>query len=122
MLLPGRYLIGRPGFWGWAGGMVFMVLFVVILALAVWAIVRFFDHGGRRHAGPPPYPGADPAVAQARFRYANGQLSREEYFQIVADLGFAPPGAPPPPWPPGPGVPAGAWPGGPAWAPPNGWV
>ena len=96
-----------------------MLLFAVVLALAVFAFVRFVDHGGPRHAGPPPYPPSPPsppspsdqAVAQARLRYANGQLSREEYFRILADLGAAPPGpsGPPPWWPPAPDAPAGMW-------------
>jgi uncharacterized membrane protein len=46
--------------------------------------------------------GSDRALDIARFRYANGELSREAYLQIVGDLGGAPYAAPAPPSPPPP--------------------
>ncbi len=110
------YFIGHPGFWGWAARLLPLLLFAVVLALAAFAIVRLFDRGAGHHGAPgpyPPMPPVDQAVAQARYRYANGQLSREEYFRLLVDLGAAPPG--PPPWPPAPEATVG----GPTGAPPS---
>jgi hypothetical protein len=83
-----------------------LLLFGLLAGLAVWALLRL---GSRRAPGPggtagwgawqgsPPPPAAprhDPALEAARMRYAQGSISREEYFQIVHDLGGE---APPPP-------------------------
>ena len=119
MLFPRGYVFARPGLWGWAGGVVFVLLFALVLGLAVFAFVRYTDRRTTHHhrTAPPPYPPPPPvndqAVAQARYRYANGQLSREQYFQILADLGAAPPGpaGPPPWWAAIPDATAPMWPG-----------
>ncbi len=63
MLLPGVLLLGS------------------LVALVAWALRQ----GARRDrvAGPVD----DPALATLRQRYAAGELSREHYRQLVADLG-----------------------------------
>jgi|SRR5579871_2927805 len=102
------HVIDHPALWGW--WLLPLLVFAVILAVAAYATVRLVDRGGAHRPAAPPYPPGPPApdqaVVQARFRYASGQLSREEYLRILADLGAAPPG--PPPWPSAPNPPMGA--------------
>ena len=70
--------------------LLFLVLWVVFFAvrIAFWSSqARYGGKGG----GPPM---RDPAVRIARQRYARGELSREQYEQILSDLHRA--GARPP--------------------------
>lgn len=83
----------------WGPGILHFVFWVIVLialvALAVWLITST-----RKMSAPPPAtplppqrPAVDPALEEARMRYARGQLSREDYVRIVTDLGGqAPPG------------------------------
>ena len=78
-----------PGFLGWIMPLLFLL---GIGALAVWAVLRATD---RRHPEGAPWAPAqgtpgDAALEQARLRYARGEISREEFFQISADLGADP--------------------------------
>ncbi|MHB0877822.1 MAG: SHOCT domain-containing protein [Anaerolineae bacterium] len=62
-----------------------MLLFWVLLAVtAVWLAGALFPGIRRTQVGPRQY--RDP-VEQASERYALGQISREEYLQLRADLG-----------------------------------
>jgi len=119
------FVIDHPGFWGRVGWLLPFVLFALVLALAAFAVVRYVEHATRTTTPPPASAGPDAALHQVRYRYATGQLSREEYFRLLVDLGAAPPpgapepsGAPPAaPEPHGP-PPAGAAPSGAPPAPP----
>ena len=78
------------------------VIGLLLVILIVAGIAMLFLRGPLRscrwhHAPspPPPVPGAgrhdlhynDAAVAAARLRYAHGELSREDFLRISADLG-----------------------------------
>jgi uncharacterized membrane protein len=85
----------RPGVLGWrfAGGLLglFLVFWgaLMLVRLAFWAgRARAFGVGG-----PPPHR-FDAAVLTARQRYARGEITREQFQQIVSDL-RRPPGPPP---------------------------
>jgi uncharacterized membrane protein len=75
-----------------------LALLAVLIALAVWLVTSI------RHpaiaagtAAAPPAPAApepDPALREARMRYARGEMSREEFTRIVADLGGPEPAEP----------------------------
>ncbi len=86
---------------------VFGVLFLVFLGcwVALWAVrIGFWRSRGRSGGRGPWGPGGPEdrrAVWIARQRYARGEISREQYLQIVQDL-QASPGHPPPPSPPVP--------------------
>jgi len=75
---------GRPGYPPWGGffllfGLVLLSLFVIRIAL--WSgRHRYYGYGrpGGRHG--------DPAVMIARQRYARGEITREQYDQILTDL------------------------------------
>ena len=94
--------------WGWGilGFVVPLLFWVALIGLVVLLVTRFM-HPPPAPAGFPGWrPPVDSAIEQARFRYARGEITRDEYFRIVADLGGAPVGAPPgspPPGPPPPG-------------------
>jgi uncharacterized membrane protein len=84
--------------WYWVAHAIFT--FAIIAALV--ALVVWFVTNARRHnapyaaAGPPPppaQPAQDPALLEARMRYARGEMSREDYLRIVADLTGAHPPA-----------------------------
>lgn len=89
-----------PSLWGihahpyldpFAGGFLglFLILWGVLLLtrIAFWsARAGGYGRGGGRRW--------DPAIAQARQRYARGEITREQFLQIVQDL--RPPGGPRP--------------------------
>jgi uncharacterized membrane protein len=79
----------RP-FFGYYGGfflllLVFMIVFF-ILRVAFWSSRSYGRYGGYGGYG---RPGGmrDPAVMAARQRYARGEITREQYDQIMTDLG-----------------------------------
>lgn len=87
--------------WHRAGRLVFLFAFLALLAIAAFALLRLVRPTQRQQvvaAGPTTAPGpvtypaqpnapADPALEQARMRYATGTLARADYLQIVRDLG-----------------------------------
>lgn len=73
---------------GHHGGTSFLwwLLFVLLLAaLAVWAATAFRVAG--RGA---PALAADPALAELRLRYARGEVARDDFVRVSADLGAPP--------------------------------
>jgi putative membrane protein len=89
----------------WLFGVIPFLMFLVLVGVAVWAVLRLSS----RPAGPAAFgPGAappmprDPALEELRVRYARGELDREEFLQRSRDLGGSdapaatPPGASPP--------------------------
>jgi putative membrane protein len=76
------------GLYGWHGMILGPILFIGLLIglvfLVVWAV--------RRMTANPPNPGSpNPAIQSARdiaqIRYAKGEISQEEYQQIISNLG-----------------------------------
>jgi hypothetical protein len=109
---PGNFRGGRP-FFGPDGGfaqhggtstlawVIFALQLLMLAGLAV-LIVRAFTRRGPRFAGPPAgarqftmKPGGPPdPLTHVRMRYANGDISRDEYLQVTKDLGGTPEPAP----------------------------
>lgn len=93
---------GGGGAFGW-GAMMAMSLFgllvvIGIVLLIVWAV----RSGGHQHTQgyyrqhPPQQPQQqqrDAALDAARERYARGEITREQYAEIVRDLGYPTPPA-----------------------------
>jgi hypothetical protein len=117
---PDGYWIGGPPFWmellGW---LLFVLLLAAVVGLVVWAALRL---GGRRGQAafrgpggpwPPEWsrPGPDAALQAVRLRYAQGEITREDYLRLVADLGGQVPGPPGAPAAPPPGAPPSRPPG-----------
>jgi uncharacterized membrane protein len=71
-----------------------ILLILLLLAVVVWAVVRFTRQpravpAGAIDTGPgrsSPMAISDPAVDQVRQRYARGELDRDTFLQIVGDL------------------------------------
>jgi uncharacterized membrane protein len=86
LLLTGTIAFGGGGprpYFGWGG---FLLLFFI-----VWIsffVIRILLWSGRSRGGYGPRgPHRDPAVMMARQRYARGEITREQYDQIMTDLG-----------------------------------
>ena len=84
---PGPAFDAHHGGGSTLGWVVFALQLLMLAALGVLLARAFmaprFARSGRK--GPGPGPG-DP-LEVARFRYARGELSRDEYLQVVRDLG-----------------------------------
>jgi len=98
VLLP-RYG-GRAGYWLPYGGffVVFLVLWLsfMVVRVAWWGSRRERYRAARAASRYGNAPAFDPAVRVARMRYARGEITRDEYDQIVRNLR---PGPPLPPTP-----------------------
>jgi len=90
---------GHPWFFGWFIPLLFLA---VLAGLAVWVVLRVTRRpAASAYAWPAP-PARfvpDPAVEQARMRYARGELSRDEYLRVHQDLAPGGPQAAPSPEP-----------------------
>jgi putative membrane protein len=69
----------------WFFGFVPMLLMLVLIAVAVWAVLRVTGRGSAAVAGP--VARVDPALEEVRVRYARGEINREEFVQRSHDLG-----------------------------------
>ena len=71
-------LMPYGGAYLWVGVAIRAVLFIGFIALVIWAIKRFtsktVDHS------------EDEAIQTVRNRYASGDLTKEQYDQLMADL------------------------------------
>lgn len=77
----------------WLGGLLIVLFGLLVLAgiaaLIVWAVRASGGHHGHTGAGPmaPGAPTYDEAVATARKRFASGEITREQFDEIMAALG-----------------------------------
>lgn len=77
---------------GWLGGLLMLVFGALVVAgivlLILWAVKASSSHGSSGGSVPPAGPvGHDEAVAVARRRLASGEITAEEYEQILRALG-----------------------------------
>jgi uncharacterized membrane protein len=96
-----QFFVDRHPGWYWPHFVFTFVVLAVLVALGFWLVTNARRHAHGHHAmpmGPPTSPTSaiDPALQEARMRYARGEISREDFLAISADLG----GSPPPPGPP----------------------
>jgi len=96
---PPRYY--HP-WWAVLGGILPLLLLAVLIGLVVWVALRLTREGSLRPGGPqwagPARGGPDAALEHLRYRYARGEVGRDEFFRMSQDLG-APIFMPPPPVP-----------------------
>jgi putative membrane protein len=85
---------GDHGWWVFFGGFLPLVLFIALIGLVVWAVLRFTGRGRALMpasscvvAASPP----DDALQEVRLRYARGEMNRQEFVQRYRDLGGSPP-------------------------------
>jgi putative membrane protein len=83
MMYPyGEHMSG----WGYALGIIGMVLFWAVLVLAIAAAVRYLDRK-RRESFPPPPPPPPPTAEQVLAeRFARGEIDADEYRQRLDTL------------------------------------
>jgi putative membrane protein len=68
------------GYWYGYGGFLWIVWLAVAVVI-IWAAVRFLTGASRESSK-----GADSAEDVLKKRYARGEISKEEYEQILRDL------------------------------------
>lgn len=77
---------GRMGGWGWVATTLASLLFLALLALVAWLVLRAV----RRPGGDPPRPGRaaewDTAERVLADRFARGEIDEEEYRRRLATL------------------------------------
>jgi len=88
VLYPSWFGAGPPGSRYGAFGGAFLLFFVLIVVFFVVRVAFWTSRAGRYRGGGPGY-GNRPLMV-ARMRYARGEISREQYEQIVQDLGRRP--------------------------------
>jgi putative membrane protein len=66
-------------------GILPLLLMLVLIAVAVWAVLRVTGRSSVAVAGP--VARVDPALEEIRLRYARGEIGREEFVQRSHDLG-----------------------------------
>lgn len=104
-----RYHHLHHGGWAVLGFAVHLLFWAAVIGLLAFLVLRLIHRPVPHDAMLSWRPPTDSALEQARFRYARGEISRDEYFRIGADLGGPRPfDAPPPP----PAQPAGPPPPG----------
>jgi putative membrane protein len=99
----------HDGWWWWPGMLLPFLLFLVLIGVGIWAVVRLTSRPAPSvPAAAPVAPprGPDPALEEVRLRYARGEIDRDEFVQRSRDLGgtvagIAEPPAPGTPSPPG---------------------
>jgi uncharacterized membrane protein len=100
ILVVGALVVGiavRPGLFGlrtssvvpFAGG--FFGIFLILWGAVILARAVAGPRGRRRFRGPQGR--FDPAVALARQRFARGEITREQFHEIVSELRRPPPGS-----------------------------
>ena len=79
--------LGFPFFGGFFG--IFLVLWGALMLVRI----AFWMNRARWSGGPGGPRRFDPAIQDARRRYARGEITREQFEQIIADLRRPPPGS-----------------------------
>ena len=76
--------------YGWGmmflGGLLMLLFWGIVIALAVWAIRKFTRSERDREEGKPLAFREDSALEILKQRYAKGEISREEYQNMRRDL------------------------------------
>lgn len=72
--------VGHMGNWGWGMAITGWVFMLAVIGLVAWGIVSLGRAGASRS------PDQTHPLDIAETRYARGEITREEYLQIKADL------------------------------------
>ncbi|MBA4383329.1 MAG: hypothetical protein C0410_01195 [Anaerolinea sp.] len=87
--MMGNFGYGSYGGFGWIGMILGLVIFIAVIVgfvfLVIWAVRRM--SGNSVH---PQSPNSTDLTAKdiAKARYAKGEISREEYQQLLSDIGL----------------------------------
>jgi putative membrane protein len=86
---PDHFLVHHSWWWSFWGHFIPFVLFVALIGLVVWAVLRLAGRSpipALTPAGFAPAVSRDPALEEVRLRYARGEMDRDEYIQRSRDL------------------------------------
>ncbi|MDO8848949.1 MAG: hypothetical protein Q7W51_11250 [Coriobacteriia bacterium] len=76
---------------GWFGGLLAIFFGILVLVgvvlLVIWLVKTMSGHSGTATGPQPGAPGHDEAVTLARKRFASGELTREQFDEIMQALG-----------------------------------
>ena len=80
------------GGYGWFGGLLILLFGALIIAgivlLVVWLVKASGSHSpGSGASQPPGAAGHDEAIAIAKRRFASGEITKEQYDEIIRTLG-----------------------------------
>ncbi|MCG2808500.1 MAG: SHOCT domain-containing protein [Coriobacteriia bacterium] len=80
-------MMGGTGYGGWLVLLFGALIVAGIVLLVIWAVRA--SSGGAHHGGPTPSSGIahDEAVALARKRLATGEITKDQYDEIMSALG-----------------------------------
>jgi putative membrane protein len=78
---------GMMGGWGGGWGPFGMIIWLLIVALIVAAVVWFIRSASRRGMHPPGIGSRLPGLDVLEERYARGEINRDEYLQKKRDIG-----------------------------------
>lgn len=78
--------------YGWGGGLLMLLFGTMVIAgivlIIVWAVRSSGHHAtSAGHTPPPRAAGHDEAVSIAKRRLASGEITREQYEEIIRSLG-----------------------------------
>lgn len=83
---------GDHGWWGgFLGTFLPMLLFLILIGVGVWVLLRVTGRGGAMSAAAAPVERPDGALEELRGRYARGEVDRDDFLQRSQDLGVARP-------------------------------
>ncbi|MBE0417124.1 MAG: hypothetical protein IBX63_05120 [Coriobacteriia bacterium] len=80
------------GGYGWFGGLLVLLFGALVIAgivlIVIWAVRASSGHGTTHGSAPPPGAvGHDEAVAIAKRRLASGEITKEQYDELMRALG-----------------------------------
>jgi putative membrane protein len=82
MMFNGWCNFGQGGLYGWIGMAVNLVFWIGLILLVVWIVRKIFAGSSSSRAGVSP--GSAREILDVR--YARGEITREEYEQMKADI------------------------------------
>ncbi len=83
MMFNGWCNFGQWGLFGWAGLVVNLIIWIILILLAVWIVRKLFANRSSLVTGSD----AGNARQILDLRYARGEITREQYEQMKVDIG-----------------------------------
>ena len=84
-MLPGFGCFGNYGSYGWIGILTSLVIIIVVMVGIIWLVMWFGRKGIPGTQGYSMTPHTNPREI-LQIRYARGEITREEYFEILDEL------------------------------------
>ncbi|SHN87764.1 putative membrane protein [Geodermatophilus obscurus] len=84
--MMGWYDWGHMSGWGWAASMIGTLLFLGLIALVAWLVVRAVRRPGDGFSRPTYTAGQDTAERLLADRFARGEIDEDEYRRRLATL------------------------------------